>query len=99
MRATHVPLFVSSTTIYSKMAAFDEVNLCEACRKYWSALEMLTARHGLITGSDKGVAEVMAQEDISAQREEMETKIEIVLRLGGGASPTVPLAAVRPRAK
>ena len=40
-----------------------------------------------------------AQEDISAQREEMETKIVIVLRLGGGGSPTVPLAAVRPRAK
>ena len=99
VRATHVPLFVSSTTIYSKMAAFDEVNLCEACRKYWSAIEMLTARHGLITGSDKGVAEAMAQEDISAQREEMETKVEIVLRLGGGASPTVPLAAVRPRTK
>lgn len=102
VHSTHVPLFVPSYGMFAQPAAFDAVNLCQACRRYWSAIEMLTTQHGTISGLDKGIAEAMSQDEIQEQQEDMELKVRIMLKLGEvdgyGDSLGLTVVPIRPGA-
>lgn len=102
IRSSHVPLFVPSYGMYADIAGFDAVKLCEACRRYWSAIEMLTVQHGTISGLDQSIADAMSQDDIAEQRADMELKVRIMLKLkdvsgeGHGDSLGLLVVPIRP---
>ena len=100
IRSTHVPLFVPSYGMFAKMAGFDAVNLCQACRRYWSAIEMLTVQHGTISGLDQSIAEAMSQGSIQEERLDMELKVRIMLKLkeeqGYSDALGLPIVPIRP---
>ena len=100
VHSTHVPLFVPSYGMFAKMAGFDAVNLCQACRRYWSAIEMLTVQHGTISGLDQSIAEAMSQGSIQEERLDMELKVRIMLKLkeeqGYSDALGLPIVPIRP---
>ena len=100
IRSTYVPLFVPSYGMFAKMAGFDAVNLCQACRRYWSAIEMLTVQHGTISGLDQSIAQAMSQGSIQEERLDMELKVRIMLKLkeekGYSDALGLPVVPIRP---
>eukprot|EP01048_Picozoa_sp_COSAG05_P014453 COSAG05_NODE_1639_length_4360_cov_2.033795_5_plen_106_part_00 len=67
--------------MFAPKMAFDEVNMCEACRRYWWAIEMLTCKHGTITGQSEGVAiaEAISLQEIHESTSHMRLKTQIML--------------------
>jgi hypothetical protein len=83
--------------MFAEIAAFDAVNLCQACRRYWSAIEMLTVQHGTISGLDQSITEAMSQGSIQEQRLDMELKVRIMLKLADtGKGCYLPVVPIRP---
>ena len=86
--------------MFAEVAGFDAVHLCQACRRYWSAIEMLTIQHGTISGLDQSIAEAMSQDNIKEQRLDMELKVRIMLKLkvekGYSDFLGIPTVAIRP---
>lgn len=99
VRRTYVPLFKPTYGVCAPLAGFDAVNLCQACRRYWSAIEMLTAQHGVIYGMDEPIVEAMSQTNVHEQRQEMELKVQVMLNLQEvqfrGRTSLLPIAPIR----
>jgi hypothetical protein len=81
VRNIYVPLFIPTYASFATIAGFDAVNMCEACRRYWWAIEMLTCRHGIIGSRPHAtIEEAMAADEIATQRTAMELQARIMLK-------------------
>ena len=82
VRNVYVPLFVPPFAMFAPKMAFDAVNMCEACRRYWWAIEMLTCKHGSITGESEtvSIAEAMSLKEIEQDLLDMKLKTRIMLK-------------------